>query len=497
LNKTGKINQKESDFMKMNNHSMGRGHLLRTGFCLAAAALLFSGIGCKSVQPLPPTASVKCIKKAENPLLPVPGGDPDANVFEGEVYAYCKRDRRCRPDFNDQSWTAFSSPDLVHWTDHEDIMHMDDVPWGVANAFAPCASYRNGTYYLYAPCCDENDQWGIAVGASPNPEGPFEYKAKIDIKQYDPDVFIDDDGQAYIYFPHLLTRLKDNMLEIEGEIIPKEDYLVGGPLDPEKYNVWENPHVFKKDGKYYYLLSVIDLDEEGNFTFGQKIHYWMGDSPTGPFYYKDMIHDQPRGNCGASIVEFKGDWYFFYHRPLWSEDVKCAERKSCMDPVEFNKDGTIKPVIATLPGMELINEKTFSADSGNWTTEGWIVALRHIHDGDVLTPARARGDEAWVEYTFDKPRTLRRARVHSNGSGDWQIEEWKVSCWVDGAWRDAFDWNEKTSGGWEDEDFDGITTTRVRGWFRPGLEDRIEVQCFQLFERTFEGAGMSGSLADE
>ena len=34
---------------------------------------------------------------AENPLMPVPMGDPSGHVYEGKMFIYGKRDRRCRP----------------------------------------------------------------------------------------------------------------------------------------------------------------------------------------------------------------------------------------------------------------------------------------------------------------------------------------------------------------------------------------------------------------
>ena len=433
------------------------------------------------------------MKGFSNPLLPVPFGDPDANVYEGKVYAYGKRDRRCRPDANDKSWTAFSSSDLVNWTDHKDIFHMDDIPWAVSHAFAPGAASRDGLYYLYAPCRDKNEQWNTAVGVSSNPEGPFTCKARIEINEYDPCVFIDDDGQAYLYFPGLMARLKDNMYEVEGQLIRRDDYLVGGPLDPEKYGVWENPYLFKKDGKYHYLLSVFDLDAEGNLIWGQKIHHWLGDSPMGPFYYKGLVYYPSRGNCGTSIIEFQGRWYFFYHRPLWSEDVGCVERKACMEPVEFNEDGTIKPVMATLPGTELINARTYSADSGNWDVNDRAKSLQNLHDGDVTTPAAAIGPEAWVEYAFDEPKNIDRVRLHGDKSGHWRLGRWKVMALVDGQWRDALGWTALSSDGWQEITFEPITTSKVRGCFKPGLEDRIELQCFQLFEAGSDATSLPGS----
>ena len=65
--------------------------------------------------------------------------------------------------------------------------------------YAPDCIYHNGKYYLYYCLTNEKEDEGVAVSSSPY--GPFkEGKAIAGIHGIDPSVFIDDDGQAYLFW---------------------------------------------------------------------------------------------------------------------------------------------------------------------------------------------------------------------------------------------------------------------------------------------------------
>jgi len=99
-----------------------------------------------------------------NPLVShVSSADPDAHVWDDTVWVYTSTDGNLLEygyNGQDDEWTyahmdgyrAFSSTDLLHWTDHGEILHSRDVAWGNAGwMWAPGAARRNGTYYLYFP----------------------------------------------------------------------------------------------------------------------------------------------------------------------------------------------------------------------------------------------------------------------------------------------------------------------------------------------------------
>jgi beta-xylosidase len=137
--------------------------------------------------------------------------DPSVHCFDGEtVYVYASHDidppQGC--DFMDR-YHVFSSKDMVNWTDEGEILSSDDVKWGRPEGgfmWAPDCALRNGTYYFYFPHPSEtrwNDTWKIGVATSEHPARGFTDRGYIEglggFALIDPSVFIDDDGQAYIY----------------------------------------------------------------------------------------------------------------------------------------------------------------------------------------------------------------------------------------------------------------------------------------------------------
>ena len=75
------------------------------------------------------------------------------------------------------SLDAFSSPDLVHWTKHPDVLNVKNVPWAAYAIWAPTAIHANGKYYLFFAANDiqKTDTFpgGIGVAMSDRPGGPF------------------------------------------------------------------------------------------------------------------------------------------------------------------------------------------------------------------------------------------------------------------------------------------------------------------------------------
>ena len=168
---------------------------------------------------------------APNPFIRhIYTADPSAHVWaDGRLYVYASHDidppRGC--DLMDQ-YHVFSTDDMVHWTDHGEILRASQVPWGRKEGgfmWAPDCAYKDGTYYFYFPHPSgtyTNDSWKIGVATSKEPAANFTVQGYIEGLDpiIDPCVFVDDDGQAYLYQGGGGTckggRLKDNMMEIDG-----------------------------------------------------------------------------------------------------------------------------------------------------------------------------------------------------------------------------------------------------------------------------------------
>ncbi|MCB1129482.1 MAG: family 43 glycosylhydrolase [Verrucomicrobiae bacterium] len=271
----------------------------------------------------------------QKPILPDFHADPSARVFGDKLYIYPSHDAKGARNWKGMvDWPVFSTDDLNKWTDHGIIFSLKDISWAKEEAWAPDCIERNGKYYFYFPA---GNQIGVAVSDSPT--GPFKdalghplVKSKEAGIHYmiDPNIFIDDDGQAYLYVGGArqlgVVKLKEDMITRDG---PLERVQM-----PEFYEgVW----VHKRNGIYYasYPTRPTDKDHLAN-----RMVYSMAKSPLGPWEFKGEIIDNKSPNVHGSIAEFKGKWYLFYHVAGPSK----WERRVCMEPLSYNANGTIKPI---------------------------------------------------------------------------------------------------------------------------------------------------------
>jgi len=290
---------------------------------------------------------------AQNPLINDQfTADPSARVFGGEVYVYPSHDINCGTNwFCMKDYHVFSSENLVDWKDHGVIVSQDEVPWVNTNAnamWAPDAIERNGTYYFYFPAIADSSTGfkgrKIGVATSKTPYGPFTPQPEPikNVNGIDPNVFIDNDGQAYLYWAGgnlYVAKLKENMLELASE--PRViDNL------PDK-GLKEGPYMFEHKGHYYLTYPHVAHKTE-------RLEYAMSDSPMGPFSVTGVIMDESP-ECWTnhqSVIKYKGQWYLFYHHNDYSPDFD-KNRSIRADSLFFNPDGTIQKVTPTLRGVGL------------------------------------------------------------------------------------------------------------------------------------------------
>jgi beta-xylosidase len=310
---------------------------LRTGFgWILAAAILGTAAG----------ISTGTEETSGNPILPDFYADPTAREFEGRFWIYPSHDLPGSTYWDMVDWHVFSSDDLVRWHDHGVIFSLDDVSWADRWAWAPDCIARNGKYYFYFPA---DMQIGVAVG--PSPTGPFSDalgrpligRGEAETTVIDPAVFIDDDGQAYLYFGNgnaeslRVVRLNEDMITRDGPI-----------LKVRAENFHEAAWMHKYEGRYY--LSYCSLEGTGpEGELKSRIAYSIGESPLGPFEYQGWILDNGSRNNHHSIVKFGNQWYIFYHvqGPSW------YERRVCAEFLEYDDNGSILPVKMTKTGIRL------------------------------------------------------------------------------------------------------------------------------------------------
>lgn len=289
---------------------------------------------------------------AQNPIVPAGTyiADPSAHVWDdGNMYIYGSVDES--PDYY-CSWRyhVMSSPDLKNWTIHRNVFYSkgenDQVPYSDKKLYAPDCMYRDGKYYLYY--CLATNQKTEGVATSKSPTGPFVDGQNIDVggyNQIDPGIFIDDDGQAYYLwgqFTLKMAKMKPNMMELEMSTI-KDNV-----LNEEDHFFHEGAYMVKRNGIYY--LVYADMSRNGMPTC---IGYATSTNPMGPYTYGGVIVDND--NCDpenwnnhGSIAEFNDKWYVFYHRATHGSKMM---RKACIEPIEFNEDGSIDEVEMTSQGV--------------------------------------------------------------------------------------------------------------------------------------------------
>ncbi len=264
--------------------------------------------------------------------------DPAPMVYNDTVYLYTSHDEDDATGFKMLNWLLYTSTDMVNWTDHGVVASLNAFSWVRHDngAWAVQCIERNGKFYLYCPMHGN----GIGVLVSDSPYGPFTDplgKRLIETNHIwndiDPSPFIDDDGQAWLYWgnPDLYyVKLNPDMISVAGEVVKE-------PTKPKNYQ--EGPWVWKRKG-HYYLAYASTCCPEG-------IGYAMSNSPSGPWEYKGMIVDASnltRGNH-PGIIDYKGKSYCFGHSYdlLKQSTSTFYERRSVdMDEIVYNEDGTIQ-----------------------------------------------------------------------------------------------------------------------------------------------------------
>ncbi|EMC93669.1 glycoside hydrolase family 43 protein [Baudoinia panamericana UAMH 10762] len=304
--------------------------------------------------------------------------DPSAHAFNGKLYVYPSHDRETDQPDNDNGdqydmndYHVFSMESVGgEVTDHGIALHAKDVPWVSKQLWAPDAAEKNGKFYLYFPARDKDGIFRIGVAAGDKPEGPFKADPEPIKGSYsiDPASFVDEDGQAYLYFggiwggqlqcwrtgkfvreayddmeasgdePALLPRvakLTDDMRSFSGdvkeiEILDDDGKLIHASKHDRRF--FEAAWVHKYKGKYYFSYSTGDT---------HYLVYAIGDSPLGPFKFAGRILEPVQGwTTHHSIVEFKGKWYLFYHDTSLSG--KNHLRSVKMRELVYDNEGHIK-----------------------------------------------------------------------------------------------------------------------------------------------------------
>ncbi len=365
------------------------------------------------------------------------GADPHHVIFQGRLYIYATSDdqqyrtaakRENGLPLQDGGYDrintleVISTDDMVNWVDHGTIpvAGPDGVAKWAGNSWAPAAISGDpdgdGKEEVYLFFCNGGSGTGVIVGGSPlgpwtDPNGrmlisqnnPVEFPRGMWL--FDPEVFVDDDGQPFLYFG-------GNWDHVQDPYHPKSTRVV--KLDPNDYSrladpsgagiteidapgMFEASSMFKKDGRYYYSYSsnfvvgdqrFADKAIEGQGYPGRgEIAYMISDSPMEltrgqfagtAFASHGKWFPKSGGNNHSDIFSYRGKDYFAYHTQTrgiaWGDALNDGRtvnfRSVHLDEISFNEDGTIREVEGTRSGVEQIQDfdpfRTFEAETLAW-----------------------------------------------------------------------------------------------------------------------------------
>ncbi len=366
---------------------------------------------------------------AQNPIIRDQfTADPSARIFNGKVYLFPSHDikapegKNLRKDwFCMADYHVFSSDNLTDWTDHGVIVSQEKVPWVDSTTYsmwAPDCIERNGKYYFYFPAnkniAGPNGRkgFGIGVAVADKPEGPYipQPEPIKGIFGIDPNILIDKDGQAYIYYSMgniFVAKLKENMLELDSEPVAIPDL-------PSK-GLKEGPWTFERNGIYYLTFPHVENKIE-------RLEYAMGNSPMGPFKMTGVIMDESPLNCWTnhqSFIEKDGQWYLFYHQNEMSPKFD-KNRSACIDSMFFNADGTIQKVTPTFRGVGLTNAKgkieidRYSLKSESGASISLIDTVNSFSGWKTILDSK----NAWIQYNSVDFGTEKIKSVQVNASSE-------------------------------------------------------------------------------
>lgn len=374
--------------------------------------------------------------------------DPDIDYINGKYWMFPTTDGY--DWWSGYEFHAFSSSDLVNWTDEGIILNTKDdkagknakgvqiatVPWSNCNAWAPTIEEKNGKYYFYF-CANETATNYMAIGAAvaSSPAGPYTVinhpilsihidgdtrkikfngetisSKRFDGQTIDPSVFTEDDGTSYLLFGNgspCIVKLNDDMTSVDSSTFA----LVNNNKGLGAYNFCESVYVVKRNGLYHFTWSCNGTDDER-----YKVGYGTAKSLYGAitYHYTLLEENEPMGILGTahqSLVYQKDldRCFIAYHRfytPLGIyTDQYGKHRETCVDEVKFGEDGLMQIVIPSMTGTGKVTTKPASD-----TTVA--IASSVVYSGKAQKPAITVTDR----YTKKAVNTANYTVSYSNNT---------------------------------------------------------------------------------
>lgn len=401
---------------------------------------------------------------AQNPIVQTAyTADPAPLVYNDKLYLYTSHDEDDSTWFTMNDWKLYSTDDMVNWTEHPTPLSFKTFEWARGDAWAAQCIERDGKFYMYVPVTDRKGESAIGVAVADSPYGPFYDPlgtplVQADFGNIDPTVFIDDDGQAYLYWGNpncFYVKLNKDMISYEGEIhaVPMKPESFGRREgNPKRATLYEEaPWLYKRKGAYYLFYAGGPIPEH--------LAYATSNSPEGPWKYGGTVMAKEGGSFTnhPGIVDFRGKTYLFYHDASLPGGSGFT-RSVCVREMDFGRDGKVNPVKMVKEGVEkglkpLCPYRKVEAETMAWSRRMksdynpqvgvFVTALRNgsytrvrdvdfgekapsrilarlstTHNADIVMEVRLDGLEGKVLAELKVPRT--------GGSDRWKLVEKQI-----------------------------------------------------------------------
>ena len=283
---------------------------------------------------------------ADNPVVQnIYTSDPASMVYNDTFYMYTGHDEDTTVNnfYTMNEWKCYSTTDMVNWVDRGTPLDYKTFSWAKGDAWAAQCIQRNGKFYMYITATNQGGARTVGVAVSDSPTGPFKDAlgkpliANNGAQDIDPTVYIDNDGQAYLYWGNgnlYYVKLNQDMISYSGKVTQIAS-------KPSSYT--EGPWFYKRDNLYYMVYA-------GMGSSGENIQYATSTSPTGPWTSKGIIMNSKNSyTIHPAVTDYKGNSYFLYH----TGDLPGGgsyHRSVCVEQFSYNSDGTIPVIPATKTG---------------------------------------------------------------------------------------------------------------------------------------------------
>lgn len=317
-----------------------------------------------------------------NPILPGWHSDPSCISVEG--YFYC-----IASTFNDfPGLPIYASKDLQSWRHVSNVVHSEeqvpeyDVITGMQQGmYAATLRHHEGTFYVIVAFLGATNDPILMIFNSTDPLEPGSWSEPVRFMNentggaFDPDLFWDEDGQAYVTV-HVFDLVGDSIYPID---VTTGEYGNATNIWNGTGAVWpEGPHMYKKDDYYYIVLA------EGGTSFEHMVTIARSKDLLGPYEAYENNPVQTNANTSQYFQsvghadffqDFSGNWWgvalSIRQGPPGFTSSYPMGRETVLYPVTWPENGwpTAEPVRGHMSGPLPPKSRDVPGD-GPWVDEG-------------------------------------------------------------------------------------------------------------------------------